>query len=164
MQKQSERRATPERVNATEFEHCIEPLLKALRWHGNERQIKEALPHYSHIYSVPEFRRVMENLKFSSDMIKVNLETMDSRLAPCLYISENDVVLVLIEINDEEIKAFDPESKTEVTFSTTTLVDELKVGEAYIFKYDEGKQRERTVKLTWLKKVILDNRGLIIKQ
>jgi len=114
----------------TPFEYCLQPLLKALNWQGNDRMLFESLPHLSSIESLDKFQWVMQNLNFDSQSIALNIKRVDERLFPCLFIPEKShFPIVLIQKNLDGILIYDSE-----THETKTLPALDKQGTLISFK------------------------------
>lgn len=64
---------------------CIIPLLNALSWQGDAREIAEALPHFADEMDVTDLRNVFVALGYETHAQKVALKDLDERLLPCLY-------------------------------------------------------------------------------
>ena len=147
----------PEKTTA--FENCFIPLLEALKWRGNERTLKEALPHYSKVTTPGAFCDVMAHLNYESNTLQVDIEKLDKRLMPSLLVTETYDVMVLLGIEDGKLKIFDgitnkinymDSHQASAVFHKATL---------YVFKRQiKGKE----AKSGWLRDTFRNNRGLII--
>lgn len=155
------RRLIDSSTTLTELEHCVRPLLKSMQWTGTERQIKEALPHFRHIYTIAGFCEVMTHLKFEMERIRVDLDAIDPRFLPCLFISDGGTALVLLSEDDTLIQVFDSESKEKTQLSKAGLTEEIKKGVAYTF-HQEGAVAKRLKKRTsWVYQIFQKNKSLI---
>lgn len=92
---------------ASDFAHCVLPLLDALGWRGSERHLTEALPHIADRMSLADFLNTMANLKFESRSVRTRLDRIDPRLMPCLFVPEKGTAKVLVKGEEDNIIMFD---------------------------------------------------------
>jgi ATP-binding cassette subfamily C protein LapB len=123
---------------ASDLAACLLPLLKALGWKGDPRNVAEALPHFANDLDLTGLRNVMANLNFSSRPVRVDLADIDSRLLPCLFLPDNGAALVLKAMNDGQVEAFDSAQGAVVTIDDPDIK-----GTAYFFSQisDTGPNR-----------------------
>ena len=76
---------------------CLNALLKALKWHGDKRQLAESLPHFSSISTAEIFCDVMRNLRYRHEILKTEINSLDPRFTPCLFISTNGKPFIILE-------------------------------------------------------------------
>lgn len=103
---------TPENQNwgcSTQYAACISPLLHALGWRGDSKQVVEAMPHFKSTMDLLDFRSVLANLHYDSNAHRASLSDIDQRLFPCLFDADNGSVKVLISADEEGIHTFDSE-------------------------------------------------------
>ncbi|MBB5022494.1 peptidase domain-containing ABC transporter [Desulfurispira natronophila] len=86
--------------------NCLVPLLDAVGWRGRQNQIIEALPHFPEQIGLTEFLNTMGNLQYESQSLSATLDSIDSRLLPCLFVPEDYDPLVLINLKDNQAMAF----------------------------------------------------------
>ncbi|WP_245651318.1 peptidase domain-containing ABC transporter [Paramagnetospirillum marisnigri] len=85
---------------ASDLAACLLPLLKALGWKGDPRHVAESLPHFANELDLTGLRNVMATLNYSSRPEMLELETIDPRLLPCLFLPENQPAMVVKAIDD----------------------------------------------------------------
>ena len=61
---------------------CLIPLLEALRWRGEPRQLAEALPHFAAELDITDFRNILANLGYRTQPLRRNVKKLDRRLLP----------------------------------------------------------------------------------
>ncbi len=104
----------------SECAHAFTFLLSAVDWQGNIAQVCEALPHMPGELDQIDLVNTMVNLGYHVKSSPLELKSFDSRLAPCLFISEKTTLtpaipLVLLEAPElQGAKAYDP-TKDEIT-------------------------------------------------
>lgn len=124
---------------SSSFAACMLPLLQALGWRGQTRYLFEALPHFADTLTLTEFRNTLAHLHFRTDPVEgVDLATVDDRLFPCLFTNNDGKPYVLLEKNDDGIRVFDSELKSEV------YLDEAEMkGDAYFISTKHASQTNK---------------------
>lgn len=126
---------------------CLLPLLNALKWKKDVREVAEALPHFADTLDMADLRNVLARLGYKTTSIKTQLSIMDERLMPCLMVPEKtDNCLVLLERDGEDILVYDGAAQNE------RLVNiELLRGTLYLVSPDEvTKVEEEQRKENWM--------------
>jgi len=144
-----------------QFENCLTPLLDALNWHGPERHFKEALPHFSDIASANMFCDVMHHLNYDYSSTRVKFNNIDTRLLPCLYITEENAVFVLLGQEGDQLRVFDGAQNTERSLDITDVPKDLLKGTVYVFKVLTFDELTNKARKNWLSKVFADNKKMI---
>ena len=80
----------------SEFANCLVPLIEALGWRGDERQLSEALPHFADDLDLDDFRNALANLDYAAHPIRVRQDRIDPGLLPCLFVPDKGAVRVLL--------------------------------------------------------------------
>ncbi|NOQ78197.1 MAG: ATP-binding cassette domain-containing protein [Gammaproteobacteria bacterium] len=86
---------------------CIFPLLEALGWHNNARDLVEALPHFVEQLDLVDLRNILISLGFESQSCSKRLKKIKPELYPCLYETKQGDLLVLIDKNKDEYVYYD---------------------------------------------------------
>ncbi len=113
---------------ASDLAACLLPLLKALGWKGDPRNVAEALPHFANDLDLTGLRNVMATLNYSSRPERVTVDEIDPRLLPCLFLPDRDHALVVKSNRDGAIEVFD-----SATGEARPLDDPHVRGTAYFF-------------------------------
>jgi ATP-binding cassette subfamily C protein/ATP-binding cassette subfamily C protein LapB len=132
---------------ASDLAASLLPLLKALGWKGDPRHVAEALPHFANDLDVTGLRNVMSHLGFSSRPERLVMDTLDTRLLPCLFLPDGKPALVLQKLESGTATVFDAGAG-----ETRTLQAAGVKGTAYLFSKiatDAGPVRQ-----SWFKGVI----------
>lgn len=95
----------------TDLAGCLLPLLDALGWDGDPRQVSEALPHFADQLDLTDFLNVMANLGWSSRSLRSSLRGMDPRLAPCLFLPDRGLAKVVVRVDEAGMTLFDPKTQ-----------------------------------------------------
>lgn len=125
----SGRLGDPEELSA--YAQALTPLLMALNWKGQFRQLCEALPQSNVRITEAELRNILARLDFVSDKVKVNLSQLDERLVPCIYTASDGTVYSVLAKDEYGTTVFN----TELDQADIIDHDEVIKGEAIIF-YD----------------------------
>ncbi|MCW5699495.1 MAG: hypothetical protein KIT00_06620, partial [Rhodospirillales bacterium] len=91
----------------TDLSVCLQPLLRALHWHGHVRHVADALPHFIDELDITYFRNAMARLQYSSRPLRCRLDQLDPRLMPCLFVPDDRAAVVAITAENGSLLAFD---------------------------------------------------------
>jgi ATP-binding cassette subfamily C protein/ATP-binding cassette subfamily C protein LapB len=140
----------------TDLSACLPPLLKALHWNGDGRQLAESLPHFTDELDLTGLRNTLALLRFESRMLDCRIDALDRRLLPCLFLPEGRPAIVLIRSEGETILIFDAEAET---YREVPVPDWP--GSACLFsRRDETEVRHRQSRLGWFATIAARFRGL----
>ena len=146
--------------HSTAYEHCLVPLLSALKWHGSMRTIKEAMPHYSKIVSTRGFCDVLKHLNYNYSTLPLDMENFDERLLPCLFVTEDNDVMVLLERKGGMFRVFDGLTNAETNIELSRVAAVSKKAKLYIFKPTESESKAYAHS-NWIRDMYRQNKGLI---
>ena len=107
---------------------CIIPLLKELGWHNYARELLEALPHFSNHLELVDLRNVLVTLGYDSTPKETSIEAIKPELYPCLFISKDGDVHVLLNRDGDEINSFNVQTDTYEQVKSRSAK-----GTAYVF-------------------------------
>ncbi|MEJ2124052.1 MAG: ATP-binding cassette domain-containing protein [Alphaproteobacteria bacterium] len=79
---------------------CLDPLLMALGWSGNERHFHEALPYQENLETLEDLRAVLFRMHFATEPKPTVICKIDSQFFPCLFVT-SDKILVLFSYEDD---------------------------------------------------------------
>ncbi|TRW94996.1 peptidase domain-containing ABC transporter [Candidatus Methylobacter oryzae] len=143
---------------ASDFSLCLAPLLSAIGWEGNIRELMMSMPHVRFwqkkvttevdgeikevMVSVPSadsnldisgFCNALSNLGWVANSFSGNLQNLDARLLPCLFVAPDVHAKVILEqLADGRFRCFDGGSACE-----TVHEPDREQGRIYIFKPNE---------------------------
>lgn len=130
-------------------------LLNALDWSGNIKNALYSLPVRSDIADIDlvDICDSMADLGYVNHEMQIDIDDIDTRLFPCLYVNENteNKALVLLSKKDHEISAFDPKIKSIIKI----VAKKYPVGRAYFFKkidiqtLEDEIQAKKSAGLSW---------------
>jgi ATP-binding cassette subfamily C protein/ATP-binding cassette subfamily C protein LapB len=85
---------------------CIIPLLKEFGWHNYARELLEALPHYANKLELVDLRNILVTLGYDSRPQKTQINKIQTELYPCLFISDEGDIRVLLQRENSKINSF----------------------------------------------------------
>jgi ATP-binding cassette subfamily B protein len=138
---------------ASPFGRCLWPLVQAMKWAGDPRDLAEALPHFAPALDTVAFRNVMANLGYGNSTVTLLGQQLDARVLPCLFIDSSGRPMVLSQERGGEVVAYDPESR-----SSRPADPAGHYGTAYFFTPLETAQAPSG---QWFKRVLSRFHGLV---
>ncbi|WP_142850191.1 peptidase domain-containing ABC transporter [Telmatospirillum sp. J64-1] len=142
----------------TDLAACLLPLLAALDWEGDTRRVAETLPHFVDQLDVTDFLNVMAGLGYTSRSLKLRLDHMDPRLAPCLFVPDEGAAKVIVRHDGETLHVFDPDRQDYVDIPATKAR-----GLVYVFQPNTEKPQAQTETGPFVGSVIRRFRPLILR-
>ena len=117
-------------LDKSDFSNCILPLLQAIGWQENERELMEAMPHAVPNMDLSGLCSTMEHLGLLARNFMGSLASIDQRLMPCLYVPMNDSAKVILErLPDNRLRCFDGGLDSETLLEPNTEKNEI-----YLFR------------------------------
>ncbi len=104
---------------------CLMPLLAALNWHGEPRDIAEAAPHFADGLDIGGLRKILASLNYATQWHRGRLSDIDPRLLPCLFAPDDSELLVVLGADADGVQVVDG-----ATGELSTMAGDL-VGDAY---------------------------------
>ncbi|OGG94927.1 MAG: hypothetical protein A2527_06200 [Candidatus Lambdaproteobacteria bacterium RIFOXYD2_FULL_50_16] len=103
------------------FSNCLVPLLDSLGWLGTQSQLAEAHSYMASKMDLAEFRNTLAILKFESKGVSTQLDHLDPRLLPCIWVPEGGTAQVLVEQVEGKLLIFDGKSATYKQISSEPI-------------------------------------------
>jgi len=127
---------------ASDLSNCLLPLLLAIDWKANERELAESMPHAERSLDLSGLCSTMEHLGLLPRSCVSSLASIDSRLMPCLLVPGNASAKVILErLPDRRLRCFDGGLDRETIVEADNLKNEI-----YVFKkrerFDAGTRHE----------------------
>ncbi|MDP1773045.1 MAG: ATP-binding cassette domain-containing protein [Methylobacter sp.] len=127
---------------ASDLSTCLLPLLRAIGWKENERELMEAMPHAERNLDLSGLCSTMEHLGLLPRSCISSLASIDSRLMPCLIVPDTGPAKVVLErLPDGQLRCFDGGAGSETILEADNLKNEV-----YVFKkrerLDTGARRD----------------------
>lgn len=100
---------------------CIIPLLKELGWHNYSRELIEALPHFSDSLDLVDLRNILITIGYDSTPKKTRLYDIKPELYPCLFITDDEEVRVLLSREDYNVRSFNAQTEQYEVIKPTNI-------------------------------------------
>lgn len=107
---------------------CIIPLLKEFGWHNYARELLESLPHFANKLELVDLRNILVTLGYDSRPKNTRMDKIQSELYPCLFISDDGDIQVLLSRVNNKIKSFNA-----IKDKYETIIPSNVKGTAYLF-------------------------------
>lgn len=135
--------AAPEE-NTTPYELCLRKLLEEMKWPGEERHIKQAMPHFRELDDILSCRGVLHHLGFETWTTKINRRLLPNRL-PCLLIDDEKKPKVALRLTENgELVIYDGQ-----TGKTTQSADTGSLTICVVKKAEREQNKKRNQKQSW---------------
>ena len=139
------------------FGRCLHRLLDALGWRGENRHLLEALPHLEQIDDLETLRSVLARLNFETRAVAARLSSVSEAMIPCLFMTADGDLLLVLDRQDDECLVFDGRSGRErwqaadSTAGTGFLVTEI----------DLEVEQRRLLRYGWMTSVLRKFKSLL---
>ena len=133
----------------SDFGACMMPLLMALGYRGDLRHIAEALPHFAETLDITGLRNMMANISYNSRLGQFDIQEIDPRLMPCLFVPKHRGAMVMLKRKLDSFIVFNGETSQVERLPMTSLK-----GTAYFFELlDLEEQASTQNRLGWFRMV-----------
>lgn len=137
---------------------CLRPLLSALEWQGQPRELAEAMPHLVRRLELSGLCSIMANLGLFPKHLDSNLAHLDARLMPCLFVPHDKPAMVIVELlPNGNLWVFDSVLNTEKEIEPSP-----QVGEIYLFQKENVPAKLRRPEANWIGALMLRFRSHIL--
>lgn len=139
------------------FGRCLHRLLDALGWRGEPRHLLEALPHLEQVDDLETLRSVLARLNFETRTIATRLSNVSEAMVPCLFMTAEGSLLLVLDRQDDECLVFDGRTGHEHwraadnTAGTGFLVNEI----------DLEAEQKRMLRYGWMTSVLRKFKSLL---
>jgi len=137
---------------------CLLPLLHAVGWQGQPRELADALPHLVRRMDITVLCSIMASLELFPKHLDGHLARLDARLMPCLFVPPGKAaVVVLKRLPNGNLWVFDSVLRAETEIEATE-----EMGETYLFKKTDVPVKSRRQESSWMGSVLLRFRSHIL--
>lgn len=125
---------------------CLLPLLTALGWQGQPRELAEAMPHLIRRMELSNLCSTMANIDFFPKHFSSKLDQLDHRLLPCLFLPPDQPAMVVLQYQaNGNLLVFDSAQRAEREIKPSS-----KTGNIYLFQKRDILLKTRQVETTWV--------------
>ncbi|MDD5028102.1 MAG: ATP-binding cassette domain-containing protein [Rhodoferax sp.] len=125
---------------------CLQPLLQALQWRGQARELAEAMPHLLSTLDLSHLCSIMANLDLLPRHFRSNLARLHPRLMPCLFVPHDRGAMVVLEaMPNGDVRVFDSASRSE-----KFIRPEQVTGTSYVFRPNDVQRKALIAKKSWV--------------
>lgn len=130
---------------------CLLPLLTAVKWKGQPRELAEAMPHLVVHLELSGLCSIMANLGLFPKHLNGNLANLDSRLMPCLFVPHDKAATVVIQrLPNGNLRVFDSVLRAETEIEPSSLM-----GEIYLFQKSDIPAELQRLETNWIGTLML---------
>jgi ATP-binding cassette subfamily B protein len=132
-------------TEASDISLCLLPLLEAVGWKGDARELAEALPHLGQHLDTSDLCSLMSHLDYLPRHFSGNLKQLDNRLMPCLFVAYKHPALVVQDMNaDGTLRVFDSGTRETLNVPAESLS-----GEVYLFQKPDRDAEKNLPQTSW---------------
>jgi ATP-binding cassette subfamily C protein/ATP-binding cassette subfamily C protein LapB len=143
---------------AAPAERCLIPLLREMRWQGNNRLLFEALPHFDRIETFLAMRTVLSRLAVKTTLFHGNAAELTAAHLPCLRVTGDDVQVIVARTETGEFRVFSGRQGAAVVLRAADILK----NEIYLAQEDTGEQSQVQNNRSWFSTVTRRFRTSII--
>ncbi|PIQ51096.1 MAG: hypothetical protein COW02_16680 [Comamonadaceae bacterium CG12_big_fil_rev_8_21_14_0_65_59_15] len=130
----------------SDFSICLQPLLQALKWRGQARELAQAMPHLLSTLDLSHLCSIMANLGLLPKHFRSNLVRLHPRLMPCLFVPDGRAAMVVHEVlPNGDLRVFDSASRSE-----KLVKPEQVSGTSYVFRPHDVQKKSSIAKKSWV--------------
>lgn len=144
--------------DAPTAEKCLVPLLKEMRWQGNDRLLFEAMPHFDRLATFQDLRAVLNRLTIKTEPFSGSATELTSAQFPCLRVIGDDVQVVVGKTENGDLRVYSG------LHGEAVIVGEKDIAKGEIFLAYEDDEEESQVQnnRSWFSAVSKRFRGSIV--
>ncbi len=136
---------------------CLLPLLYAVGWRGQPRELADAMPHLVKRLDITALCQIMASLELFPKHLDGHLARLDYRLMPCLFVPPGKAAMVILKrLPNGNLWVFDSTLRAEIEIKPTA-----EMGEIYLFKKTDVPANSRRSESSWIGALLLRFRSHI---
>jgi len=136
---------------------CLLPLLHAVGWQGQPRELADAMPHLVKRLGITVLCSIMASLELFPKHLDGHLARLDCRLMPCLFVPPGKAAMVVLKrLPNGNLWVFDSMLRAE-----TEMVPSTEMGEIYLFQKADVSAKSRRSESSWIGTLLLRFRSHI---
>lgn len=134
---------------AAPAERCLVPLLREMRWQGNDRLLFEAMPHFDRVETLQELRTVLTRLNVKTEPFRGRPGELNQTHFPCLRASGKDLQVIVGRTEAGELRAYSGEAGEAVVLKP----GDISTGEIYLAFEDADDPGQAQNNRSWFSNV-----------
>ena len=136
---------------------CLLPLLHAVGWQGQPRELADAMPHMVKRLDITALCSIMASLELFPKHLDGHLARLDYRLMPCLFVPPGKAAMVILKrMPNGKLWVFDSMLRAE-----TEIIPTAEMGEIYLFQKADVPVKSRRPESSWIGALLLRFRSHI---
>ncbi|GAB4514075.1 MAG: type I secretion system permease/ATPase [Roseibium sp.] len=139
-------------------ERCLVPLLREMRWQGNDRLLFEAMPHFDRVATFQNLRTVLTRLNIRTEAYRGRPTDLVQASFPCLRVTGADVQVLVGKTPEGDFQAYSGEGGQAVLLSP----GEISARELYLVSEQTDEDRDTSTARTWFSTVTRRFRSSIL--
>ncbi|MBO6895442.1 MAG: ATP-binding cassette domain-containing protein [Roseibium sp.] len=144
--------------DAPTAEKCLVPLLKEMRWQGNDRLLFEAMPHFDRLETFQDLRAVLTRLNVKTEKYASKAGELTPAQLPCLRVTNDDVQVIVSRAEDGGLRAYSGRESAAIALRDKDIgKDEL-----YLAYEEDQEQSQVEGNRSWFSAVSKRFRGSIV--
>ena len=137
---------------------CLLPLLHAVEWQGQPRELTDAMPHLVKRMDITVLCQIMASLELFPKHLDGHLARLDHRLMPCLFVPLGKAAMVVLKrMPNGNLWIFDSVLRAETEIKPTA-----EMGEIYLFQKADVPVKSRRAESSWIGTLLLRFRSHIL--
>lgn len=130
-------------------ERCLVPLLREMRWQGNDRLLFEAMPHFDRVETFQDLRTVLMRLNVRTEAYRGRAKELSPAHFPCLRVTGTDVQVVSGKTETGELRVFSGRTGETVLLAAGDIADK----DIYLVSEETGETGQAQTGRSWFSSV-----------
>ncbi|WP_415716873.1 peptidase domain-containing ABC transporter [Roseibium sp.] len=144
--------------DAPTAEKCLVPLLKEMRWQGNDRLLFEAMPHFDRLETFQDLRAVLTRLNVKTEKYASKAGELTPAQLPCLRVTNDDVQVIVSRAEDGGLRAYSGRESAAIALRDKDIGKD----EFYLAYEEDQEQSQVEGNRSWFSAVSKRFRGSIV--
>lgn len=130
-------------------ERCLVPLLREMRWQGNDRLLFEAMPHFDRVETLQQLRTVLTRLNVRTEAFHGRVAELNQAHFPCLRVTEDDVQVIAGRAETGDLRAYSGKDNEAIILAPA----KVSVSEIYLAFEDKDETGQTQSNRSWFSSV-----------
>ncbi|WP_422376322.1 peptidase domain-containing ABC transporter [Roseibium sp.] len=130
-------------------ERCLVPLLREMRWQGNDRLLFEAMPHFDRVETLQQLRTVLTRLNVRTELFRGRPAELNHSQFPCLRVTKDDIQVLVGRTENGDLRAYSGASDEAVILAPA----DISANEIYLAYEDTEELSQVETSRSWFSTV-----------